>query len=484
MRFGRGGGKAMHNKQFYIDGAWVSPHQACDFDVINPATETPAAVISLGGKVDVDKAVAAARRAFANWSQSTISERQDVLRRILAIYKRRSEELSQAMTLEMGSPISFSRSQQTPSGLSHIETTLEALAQFVFQRPSPRGGSEVFAEPVGVAALITPWNWPINQIVAKVMPALATGCTCVLKPSEIAPLSALIFAEILDEAALPAGVFNLVNGDGVGVGSLLSCHPDVDLVSFTGSTRAGTAISQAAAPTVKRVTLELGGKSPNLLFADADLEQATRWSVASCFGNTGQTCDAPTRLLVERSVYDQVVEIASEAARTTQVGDPGMEGDHLGPLVSAVQFDKVQAMIKTGVEEGAQLVAGGVGRPDGMAKGYFVKPTVFANVSPDMTISREEIFGPVLCITAVDDEAEAVRLANDTPYGLAAYIQTKDLQRAGRVARQLRAGLISVNGGYPDVDAPFGGFKQSGNGRENGAFGFHDFIDLKTLTIG
>lgn len=323
----------------------------------------------------------------------------------MTIHQRRSEDLSQAMTTEMGSPISFSRSQQTPSGQSHIETTIEALENFTFHQVSPRGGSEIFAEAVGVAALITPWNWPINQIMAKVMPALATGCTCVLKPSEIAPLSALIFAEIIDEVGLPAGVFNLINGDGCGVGQLLSCHPDVDLVSFTGSTHAGTAISEAAAPTVKRVTLELGRKSPNLLFADADLEQATRWSVANCFGNTGQTCDAPTRLLVERSVYDQVLEIAADAAATTAVGDPLVVGEHLGPLVSCVQFKKVQKMIETGIVEGARLIAGGLGRPDGRTEGYFVKPTVFADVSPKMVVSREEIFGPVLCITPVAGEA-------------------------------------------------------------------------------
>ena len=474
----------MDSRQCYIDGAGVWPDQRHDFEVINPATEAPAGVISLGQKADVDKAVAAARQAFDGWSRSTVAARLAILQNIRTIYQRRAEELSQAMTAEMGSPISFSRSQQTPSGEAHITTTIEALESFAFQQLSPRGGSEVFAEPVGVAALITPWNWPINQIMAKVMPALATGCTCVLKPSEIAPLSALIFAEIMDEAGVPAGVFNLVNGDGQGVGQLLSCHPGVDLVSFTGSTRAGTAISQAAAATVKRVTLELGGKSPNLLFADADLEQATRWSVGNCFGNTGQTCDAPTRLLVERPVYDQVLAIAADAAVTTAVGDPLTVGDHLGPLVSEVQFAKVQTMIKTGLDEGARLIAGGLGRPTGMAEGYFVKPTVFADVHPQMVISREEIFGPVLCITPVDGEADAIDLANDTPYGLAAYIQTADLVRAGRVARQLRAGLISINGGYPDVDAPFGGFKQSGNGRENGGFGFHDFLDLKTVTVG
>ncbi|MEC8386917.1 MAG: aldehyde dehydrogenase family protein [Pseudomonadota bacterium] len=471
-------------RQFYIDGAWVDPVDGTAFEVIDPAHETVIETISLGGRADVDRAVAAARAAFPSWSLSTPAERMAVLERLRTAYEARREEFAVAMRREMGTPMRFSRAQQAPTGSQHIDATLEAMADFPFAAPSPRGGSQILAEPVGVAALITPWNWPINQVIAKVAPALATGCTCVLKPSEFAPLSAHLFAEVIDAAGVPAGVFNLVQGDGAGAGGALAAHPQVDLVSFTGSARAGTAISIAAAPTIKRVALELGGKSPNLIFADADVAAAVRWSVAACFANSGQTGDAPTRLLAERPIYDQVVARAAAEAEATRVGDPATDGDHLGPVVNRRQFARIQDYIQTGLEEGARLVAGGPGRPAGMDRGYYVRPTVFADVTPDMTLAREEIFGPVLAIMSVTDEAAAVALANDTPYGLAAYLHTGDGLRAARVTRQLRAGLISVNGGYPDVDVPFGGAKQSGNGRENGAFGFHEFIDWKSVTSG
>lgn len=473
----------LDKRQFYIDGAWVDPEQKSDFEVINPATEEPVAVISLGSQADVDKAVVAANRAFETYGRSGIDERIALLERLLEVYRTRAEEMADTISLEMGAPKTFARDVQAPCGDGHIEATLDVLKTYAFQHKTPRGGSEIFEEPVGVCGLITPWNWPINQVVVKVLPALATGCTCVLKPSEIAPLSAMLFAEMLDEAGCPPGVFNLVNGDGLGVGTALSSHPDINMISFTGSTRAGILVSKAAADTVKRVTLELGGKSPNLLFADADLESAVEISVNGCFGNTGQSCDAPSRLLVERSVYDQVVALAGKVAQQVKVGDPTEEGNHLGPVISQIQYDKIQGLIQKGIDEGARLVSGGTGSPDGFEKGYFVKPTIFADVNSDMTIAREEIFGPVLSIIPFDSEEEAIAIANDTPYGLAAYIQTGDPERAKRVARRLRAGTISVNGEGQGFDAPFGGFKQSGNGRESGQYGLHDYLEIKSLTM-
>ena len=472
----------IEKRQFYIDGAWVSPETPKDLEVINPATEQPVAVISLGSAADVEKAVAAARAAFADWFEASIADRAALLERIMTIYDRRSGDMDEAIRLEMGAPKTFAQEQQTPAGTGHLQATLEALKAFEFERPSPRGGSQLRHEPVGVCGLITPWNWPINQIAAKVAPALAAGCTMVLKPSEIAPLSGLLFAEILHEAGCPAGVFNLVNGDGAGVGEALSAHPGIDMVSFTGSTRAGVSVSRNAAATVKRVALELGGKSPNLLFADADLERAVRYSLENCFSNSGQSCDAPTRLLVERSVYDKAVVLAGEIAAGIAVGDPEMEGNHLGPVISALQFDKIQGHIARGLADGARLVTGGPGRPEGFETGYFVRPTVFANVSNDMPIARNEIFGPVLVMIPFDTEEEAIEMANDTPYGLAAYLQTGDPERAKRVSRRLRAGSVYINGASPDWDVPFGGYKQSGNGREYGQFGLADFLELKAVT--
>ncbi|EEE43538.1 aldehyde dehydrogenase family protein [Roseibium alexandrii] len=472
----------LDKRHFYIDGQWVAPTEAKDIDVINPATEQPVAVISLGGEADLNKAVDAAKAAFETWGESSVEERVALFERIIEIYNRRSAEMDEAIRLEMGAPTKFAREQQTPSGTGHFEATLEALKSHQWERPSPRGGSTLRDEPIGVCGLITPWNWPINQIAAKVAPALAAGCTMVLKPSEIAPLSAMLFAEILDEAGCPKGVFNLVNGDGLGIGVPMSSHPDIDMVSFTGSTRAGTSVAQNAAATVKRVALELGGKSANILFADADLETAVQFSVEGCFANSGQSCDAPTRLLVERSVYDEVLALAKRFASETAVGDPQQDGDHIGPVVSQLQFDRIQSHIDAGIKEGTKLLAGGAGKPEGLETGYYVRPTIFADVSNDMHVAREEIFGPVLAILPFETEEDAVRIANDTPYGLAAYIQTGDPERAGRVARKLRAGNVYINGAGIDYDVPFGGYKQSGNGREFGQFGLEDFLELKAIT--
>ncbi|PVB59941.1 aldehyde dehydrogenase family protein [Labrenzia sp. 011] len=472
----------LEKRQFYIGGDWVEPVEPNDLKVINPATEQAVAVISLGTAADVDRAVAAARSAFETWGETSVETRAALLERIIAIYERRSAEMDEAIRLEMGAPIKFVREQQTPAGTGHVQATLEALREHRFEWPSPRGGSLLRHEPIGVCGLITPWNWPINQIAAKVAPALAAGCTMILKPSEIAPLSALLFAEILEEAGCPAGVFNLVNGNGAGVGTAMSAHPGIDMMSFTGSTQAGISVTQNAALSVKRVALELGGKSPNLLFADADLETAVRFSLESCFSNSGQSCDAPTRLLVERSVYAEAVDLAAKIAEGVRVGDPAVEGDHLGPVISDLQFSKIQGHIEIGIAEGARLIAGGPGKPEGFETGYYVKPTVFADVRNDMAIARNEIFGPVLVMIPFDTEEEAIRIANDTPYGLAAYLQTGDPERAKRVSRKLRAGSVYINGASPDWDVPFGGYKQSGNGREYGEFGLGDFLELKAIT--
>ncbi len=472
----------LDKRQFYIGGQWVDPIGSNELEVINPATEQPVAVISLGTSDDLDQAVAAAKLAFETWSETSVAVRVALFERVIEIYDRRSAEMDEAIRLEMGAPAKFAREQQTPAGSGHFQATLEALQSHEWERPSPRGGSVLRDEPIGVCGLITPWNWPINQIAAKVAPALAAGCTMVLKPSEVAPLSAMLFAEILHEAGCPAGVFNLVNGDGLGVGAPMSSHPDIDMVSFTGSTRAGTSVSQNAAPTVKRVALELGGKSANLLFADADLETAVRISVEGCFSNSGQSCDAPTRLLVERSVYDEVVALAKQSADETEVGDPQKEGDHIGPVVSQLQYDRIQAHIEAGLKDGNKLIAGGPGKPEGLETGYYVRPTIFADVTNDMHVAREEIFGPALAILPFDTEDEAIRIANDTLYGLAAYIQTGNSERANRVARKLRAGNVYINGAGIDYDVPFGGYKQSGNGREFGQFGLEDFLELKAIT--
>ena len=470
-------------RKFYIDGQWVASQSTSEFPVLNPATEQQIGVITLGNAADVDLAVAAASRAFETYSRTSKSERLGLLRALLRETERRFEDLAQAMCLEMGAPISMSRAAQADAAVGHLAAFITAL-EGQPDRETLANGDILLREPIGVCGLITPWNWPMNQIVLKVAPVLATGCTCVLKPSEHTPLSAAIYAEIIDAAGFPSGVFNLVNGDGVTVGAAMSRHADVQMMSFTGSTRAGTAVMKDAADTVKRVTLELGGKSPNLIFADCDLDARVTAAVQECFYNTGQSCDAPTRLLVERSCYDEVVEIATRAAEAQVVGDPAQEGDHIGPLFDRIQFERVQAMIQAGIEEGARLVAGGIGRPEGFDTGWFVKPTVFADVDNAMRIAQEEIFGPVLAIIPFADEAEAIAIANDTPYGLAAYLQTGDPDRAERVAAQLRAGAVHINGGGYNYGSPFGGYKMSGNGREGGLIGLEDFQEVKTLHFG
>ncbi len=469
---------------FYIDGAWRAPVEANSIEVINPANEKPYAVISAGSAKDIDLAVAAARKAFPSWSETSAADRIGYIRRLVEIYEARLEEMAKAISLEMGAPITLARESQAAAGLSHTKAFIAAFENFEFEELlSPKFPNQtIVREPIGVCGLITPWNWPMNQIALKVIPALAVGCTVILKPSEIAPMSAMLFAEFVDEAGFPQGVFNLVNGEGAVVGEALSQHPDVDMMSFTGSTRAGTAVSRAAAATVKRVSLELGGKSPNIVFADADLEKTIARSLAHCFENTGQSCNAPTRMLVERSVYDKAVELARKVAEGTKVGDPAEEGDHIGPLSSSIQFEKVQKLIQKGIDEGARLVAGGTGRPDGFTEGDFVKPTVFADVNNDMTIAREEIFGPVLAMIPFDTEEEAIAIANDTPYGLAAYIQTGSPERAKRVARKLRAGMVQINGTSRAPGSPFGGYKQSGNGREGGKWGLEDFMEVKLIS--
>ncbi|PRH87590.1 aldehyde dehydrogenase family protein [Labrys okinawensis] len=470
----------LDKRKFFIDGKWVDPVVPNDLQVLDPATEQPVAVISMGTPADVDKAVAAAKKAFATYSRTSVEERLALLEKLLEVYKRRYEEMAQTITLELGAPISMSRAQQADVGVGHLQGFIDALRHLKNRETLPNG-DVVLREPIGVCGLITPWNWPINQIALKVVPVLATGSTCVLKPSEFTPLNALLYAEMVEEAGFPAGVFNLVNGDGPSVGAALSKHKDIDMMSFTGSTRAGIAVSKDAADTVKRVTLELGGKSPNIIFEDADLEDRVAGSVLECFNNSGQSCDAPTRMLVQRSVYDKVVEIAQRTGETQAVGDPKQEGEHIGPLVSDIQFGRVQALIEAGVAEGARVLVGGPGKPEGYEKGYFVKPTIFADVDPNMRIAREEIFGPVLSIIPFDTEEQAIELANDTNYGLAAYLQTGDDARAERVAGRLRAGMVHINGGPHRYGSPFGGYKQSGNGREGGIFGLEDFLEVKTV---
>ncbi|WP_299860044.1 aldehyde dehydrogenase family protein [uncultured Roseobacter sp.] len=469
----------LEKRDFYINGQWVAPAKANDFAVIDPSTEEQCAVISLGDQADTDAAVAAARSAFESWSQTSKEERTALMQRLLEVYKARSEEMAQAMSMEMGAPIDLSRAQQVGAGSWHLEGFLKAFEDFSFDRDFT-ATEKTLLEPIGVCALITPWNWPMNQIILKAVPAMATGCTMVLKPSEIAPLSGLLFAEFVHEAGFPAGVFNLVNGDGAGVGSQLSAHPGVDMVSFTGSTRAGIAISKAAADTLKRVSLELGGKGANIIFEDAH-PKAAKAGAIRCFRNTGQSCNAPTRMLVHKSRYDEAVEMAAETARNTHVGPASEEGKHIGPLVSKAQFDKVQALIETGMGE-ARLVAGGLGRPDGLNRGYYAKPTVFADVTNEMTIAREEIFGPVLSIIPFESEEEAVAIANDTPYGLTNYVQTEDDEKRRRVARRLRSGMVETNGQGFAQGSPFGGYKQSGNGREGGAYGLEEFLEVKAVS--
>jgi aldehyde dehydrogenase (NAD+) len=466
-------------RQFYINGTWVSPGQAHDFEVINPATEEAIATISLGNATDVDKAVAAATNAFATYSETEVDGRLELLRHIMDIYRTRMDEMAETISQEMGAPISLSRAAQAPAGLAHLREIVKVLGKFKFQEL--KGSTLMRKEPIGVCGLITPWNWPMNQIVCKVAPALAAGCTVVLKPSEIAPLSAYLFAQILDEAGLPPGVFNLVNGEGTTVGVRIASHPDIAMVSFTGSTKAGVAVAQAAASTVKRVTQELGGKSANIILDDADLENAVKEGVQVCFRNTGQSCNAPTRMLVPRSDIRTANMAAQRAAEATEVGDPFIGSTNMGPLASKAQFEKVQRLIKRGIEEGAKLIAGGLGRPEGLSKGYFVKPTIFSDVRNDMTIAREEIFGPVLCIIPFEDEDDAVRIANDTSYGLSGFVTSGNLERARRVAHRIRAGNVHINNARVDFGGCFGGYKQSGNGREWGEAGLEEFLELKAV---
>ena len=473
----------LEKREFYIDGGWVAPRAGRDFEVIDPSSEEAVAVISLGGQADTDAAVAAARRAFPDWAATPPAERLQAVERLFEIYQARAEEMAETISREMGAPIEMAKTQQVPAGLGHIKNFIRAAKGFAFERPlgAHAPNDRILYDPAGVCALITPWNWPMNQVTLKVIPALLTGCTMVLKPSEIAPLNALLFAEMVDEAGVPAGVFNLVNGDGAGVGTQLSGHPDVDMVSFTGSGRAGTAISKNAADTLKRVHLELGGKGANIIFADAD-EKAVKRGTLHCFNNTGQSCNAPSRMLVQREIYDTAVETAGVVAGATQVGPAGEAGRHIGPAVSQAQFDKIQTLIQTGIDEGARLVAGGVGRPEGTNRGYFVRPTVFADVSNDMTIAREEIFGPVLSIIPFETEEEAVAIANDTTYGLTNYVQSQDGAKRNRVARRLRSGMVEMNGQSRGAGSPFGGVKASGNGREGGVWGLEDFCEVKAVS--
>jgi aldehyde dehydrogenase (NAD+) len=463
--------------KFYIGGQWVDPAELKTLDVINPATEQVSGKIALGSAADVDRAVKAARKAFATWSLTSREERLAVLQRILEQYQKRAGDLGAAITEEMGAPKALAHGFQVGLGAGHLSTAIEVLKNFRFDEP--RGATMIVKEPVGVCGLITPWNWPLNQIAVKVFPALATGCTVILKPSEVAPFSAHIFAEIMHAAGVPAGVFNLIQGDGPGVGAALARHPDIDLISFTGSTRAGVDIAKNAAASVKRVCQELGGKSPNIIFDDAQFAKHVAAGVASMMGNSGQTCSAPSRMLVPKGRMDEAIRIAREAASKVTVGDP--QGDFgIGPVVSRAQFEKVQMLIQKGVDEGATLVAGGPGRPEGLSKGYYVKPTVFANVINTMTIARDEIFGPVLTILGYDNLDQAVEIANDTEYGLAGYVAAADLDKARAVARKLRAGWVSINDGF-DFNAPFGGYKKSGNGREWGEFGFNEYLEIKGM---
>ena len=473
----------IEQRQQYINGKWVAPRHPNDVYVINPSTEEPFALISYASAADVDSAVAAARDAFDTWAQTSREERLSVLRAILQCYNEHAEDMAQAISMEMGAPIDLSRRSQVTSGSDHIEHFIEVLENFAFEKPLAKPGTDnmIIHEPIGVAALITPWNWPMNQVTLKVIPAIAAGCTCVLKPSEIAPMSSMVFAQIIDEAGVPAGVFNLINGDGAGVGTSLCTHRDIDMVSFTGSTRAGTAISKNAADTIKRVSLELGGKGANILFEDAD-DKAVKRGVRSCFSNSGQSCNAPTRLLAARAIYDKVLAEAKSVAEQTEVDVASKEGRHIGPVVSEVQFMKIQRLIEQGIAEGARVVCGGAGKPEAHPRGYFVKPTVFADVTPEMTIAREEVFGPVLSIIPFDTEEEAIAISNDTVYGLTNYIETRDIERARRVALKLRSGMVEINGQSLDVAAPFGGYRQSGNGREGGVWGLEEFLEVKAVS--
>ena len=473
----------LEKRDFYINGQWVTPIDGTDHHVIDPSTEEPTAIISLGGKADADAAVAAAKAAFPAWMSTPVEERIALVEKLVEVYEARAEDMAQAMSAEMGAPIDMARTQQVGAGTWHLRNFIKAAKAFEFSRPlNDRAPNDrIIYEAVGVAALITPWNWPMNQVTLKVGAAAIAGCTMVLKPSEESPLNAMVFAEMMDEAGFPAGVFNLVNGDGVGVGSVLSAHPDVDMVSFTGSSRAGRLISKSAAETLKRVHLELGGKGANVIFDDAD-EKAVKRGVLHMMNNTGQSCNAPSRMLVQRSKYDAAVDEAAAVASKVTVGPASEEGRHIGPVVNEVQWNKIQDLIQKGIDEGARLVTGGTGRPEGFNKGFYVRPTVFADVNNQMTIAREEIFGPVLSIIPFDTEEEAVEIANDTPYGLTNYVQTQDGARLNRMAQKLRSGMVEMNGTSRAAGSPFGGMKQSGNGREGGIWGIEDFLEIKAVS--
>ena len=466
--------------KFYINGQWVDPINPQSLDVINPANEQVCATISIGSAADVDVAAKAARKAFETFSRTTRAERIELLAALVEVYQKRYNDMADAISEEMGAPTKLAVEAQAATGIGHLATAMEVLKTYEFEEMA--GASRVIKEPIGVCGLITPWNWPINQITCKVAPALAVGCTMVLKPSEVAPLSAYIFSEIMHEAGVPAGVYNMINGDGPGVGTALSTHAEIDMVSFTGSTRAGSLVAQNAAPSVKRVTQELGGKSPNILLDDVDLEAAVTRGVLHMFQNTGQSCNAPSRMLVPADKMNEAAEIAAKVASQVVVGDPKAEATTMGPVVSEVQFNKIQDLIQKGIDEGARLVAGGVGRPEGIDKGYFVQPTIFADVNNDMNIAREEIFGPVLTMLPYNTVDEAIAIANDTPYGLAGYVQGEDMDKVLAVASKIRAGNININGGSGDLNTPFGGFKQSGNGREWGAHGFADYLEIKAVS--
>ena len=472
----------LDKKNFYINGQWVAPKGKEEIKVINPATEENCAVISLGNKEDVDIAVSSAKKAYESWSFSTKDERIKLLEKLYENYKKRWADIADAITTEMGAPKDFATKLQAGTGAAHLKSFIRYLKNFEFEKPlgEHAPNQRLIYEPKGVCALITPWNWPMNQVCLKVMPALASGCTMVLKPSELAPLSSMILAELIDETKFPDGVFNLVNGDGATTGDALTSHPDINMISFTGSTRAGALISQNAAKDFKRVSLELGGKGANIIFKDADPEAIERGALR-CFRNSGQSCNAPTRMLVEKSMYNEAIERLKKYTESFEVGDPKKEGEHIGPVISETQYNKIQTLIKKGIDEGAKLVAGGPGKPEGLEKGYFVKPTVFSDVNNEMDIARTEIFGPVLSVIPFETEEEAIKIANDTPYGLTNYIQTQDKEKVKRVARKLRSGMVDVNGAGIAVDAPFGGFKHSGIGREAGEHGLEEFLEVKSV---
>tara|TARA_Y100000590_G_scaffold464991_1_gene635913 strand:+ start:3424 stop:4854 length:1431 start_codon:yes stop_codon:yes gene_type:complete len=472
----------LDKRNFYINGQWKAPAKSNDFEVINPSNEDTCAIISLGSESDTNSAVKAAQEAFISWSQTSKEIKISLLQKLYEIYKSRWDEMAESISIEMGAPIDWANSAQTSSGASHIKDFIKRLQDFEFESNfSKESDNYISYEPIGVCGLITPWNWPINQITLKVIPALSAGCTMILKPSEIAPLSGMLFAEMIDEAGFPAGVFNLVNGDGAGVGTQISGHPDIDMVSFTGSTRAGRLITKNSADTVKRVCLELGGKGGNIVFSDSHAD-AVREGIRNVMSNSGQSCDAPTRMLVEKSIYERAVKEAADEANNIKVDIAQKKGDHIGPVVSKTQFDKIQDLIQSGIDEGATLVAGGPNRPEGFDKGYFIRPTIFTNVSNSMRIAKEEIFGPVLSIIPFESEEEAISITNDTSYGLGNYVQTQDKEKARRVAKKFRSGGVYINGKSADAGTPFGGYRQSGNGREGGTWGIEEYLEVKTIT--